>query len=481
MWLKNKSTPIKIGARKSDLARLQAYLVGDALKAHGFSVQYIFRESLGDKNLENPLWKMPEKGVFTEDFFQDLVSGALDLVVHSWKDLPTEEKPETLIAATLPRADQRDLLLFKKTSHGRKDLQIFSSSPRREKNLKPFLAKVIPGAHRVQFQSVRGNVQTRVRKLLENPAVDGLIIAKAAMDRLLQTKESEFTETRDFLRQSLADKLDWMVLPLEINPNAPAQGALAIEVKRDQADLIQALKVIHCEKTYQSVMKERRIFSKFGGGCHQKIGVAILQRAYGEIEILCGESPSGEEFRHRHLHPKKPIPAGLIDKVVEFEIQREKIKLTNSVSADAVLVSRFEAWPEHFSFSGLVWTAGLKTWEKLAALGVWVNGSAEGLGDGENPDIEALAGQKLSWVRLTHALSEDALMPSLATYHVRLGSKPFTVASNDIFHWKSYSQFAWALTVKPELKNAFHCCGPGRSFELIQKALGSDQKLFIEL
>jgi len=480
MWLNSPAKKsIKIGARKSDLARLQAYLVGDALKAKGYPVEYLFRESLGDKNLENPLWKMPEKGVFTEDFFQDLVSGALDIVVHSWKDLPTEEKKETMIAATLPRADQRDLLVFKKKSLGRQNLQIFSSSPRREKNLKPFLAKVIPHAKSVQFQPVRGNVQTRVRKLLENPEVDGLIVAKAAMDRLLMATAAEFFETKNFLRQALDQDLQWMVLPLEINPNAPAQGALAIEVLREQTALIEVLKKIHCEKTYSSVIKERQIFSKFGGGCHQKIGVAILQRAFGEIEILCGESPSGEEFRHRRLHLSKQIPSGLSRKEVKFEIQRQKLKLSQKLTADAVLVSRFEAWPEVFSFSGLVWAAGLKTWQKLADLGVWVHGSSEGLGEGEEPDLEALMSRKLSWVRLTHADAVDAA--SVATYQVKLEPKPFTVASNDIFHWKSYSQFAACLSQHPELKMVAHACGPGRSFELIGKALGSDEKLFIEL
>ena len=111
---------LKLAARKSDLARLQAYLVGTALEAQDPSLQVDarFRESLGDKNLTDPLWQAPEKGVFTEDFHRDLVEGAADLVVHSWKDLPVAEKPETMVAACL-RADSRDLLLFKRSSSPR--------------------------------------------------------------------------------------------------------------------------------------------------------------------------------------------------------------------------------------------------------------------------------------------------------------------------------------------------------------------------
>src|SRR5690349_14814080 len=103
---------IKIGSRRSDLARVQALAVGRALKkAHrDLEVVHSFKESLGDKNLSDPLWKMPERGVFTEDFVDDLIQGRCDVVVHSWKDLPAEPRTETAIVATLPRADQRDLL-----------------------------------------------------------------------------------------------------------------------------------------------------------------------------------------------------------------------------------------------------------------------------------------------------------------------------------------------------------------------------------
>ncbi|MBC7371099.1 MAG: hydroxymethylbilane synthase, partial [Bdellovibrionaceae bacterium] len=165
---------LKISARKSDLARLQAYQVGNALKKKfaELEIQYNFRESLGDKNLTDPLWRMPEKGVFTEDFVQDLLDGNTDLVVHSWKDLPTAPRIGTQIVATMPRADQRDLLLFKKNDADKvrssKHLKVFSSSPRRAYNLENFLKTHMPyGLRSVEFCNVRGNIQTRVRKMME--------------------------------------------------------------------------------------------------------------------------------------------------------------------------------------------------------------------------------------------------------------------------------------------------------------------------
>ena len=145
-----------IGARRSDLARLQAYEVGFKLLESnpGLCVKYHFRESLGDRNREKPLWQMPEKGVFTEDFRKTLIRGELDMVVHSLKDLPLDydsspyssgrnnNNRETEVIATLKRADCRDLLLFKKEHldkvFSEKKICLFSSSPRRGYNLTDF-------------------------------------------------------------------------------------------------------------------------------------------------------------------------------------------------------------------------------------------------------------------------------------------------------------------------------------------------------
>ena len=114
-----------IASRKSDLARMQALKVGDALKkAHPhLEIHYHFRESLGDLNQVNPLWQMPEKGVFTEDFLTGLIVGEFDLVVHSWKDLPTEKREKTEVVATMKRADPRDLLLVRRDVWHNRDLK----------------------------------------------------------------------------------------------------------------------------------------------------------------------------------------------------------------------------------------------------------------------------------------------------------------------------------------------------------------------
>src|SRR3954466_2837181 len=141
---------VTIGSRRSDLARIQAYQVGETLRgAHPqIEINYSFHESLGDKNLNDPLWQMPERGVFTQDFREGLLRGDFDLVVHSWKDLAIENDPETEIVATLPRADQRDLLLIRRDRWPQIEqtgaISILTSSPRREHNLDSFLRVALP-------------------------------------------------------------------------------------------------------------------------------------------------------------------------------------------------------------------------------------------------------------------------------------------------------------------------------------------------
>src|SRR5262249_11687179 len=123
---------------------------------------------------------------------------------------------------------------------------------------------------------------------------------KAAVDRLLSAKSSEYQVVQEEMRQILAE-CQWMVLPLSYNPAAAAQGALAIEVKSGRNDLRQLLDAIHCPTTFASAQEERKILASYGGGCHQKIGVSILPRDYGQIIYLRGQTDQGERLNSVNL------------------------------------------------------------------------------------------------------------------------------------------------------------------------------------
>lgn len=472
---------LKISSRQSDLARIQAYAVGKKLESEGHSVEYFFRESLGDQNQLDPLWKMPAKGVFTEDFYQDLVEDKTDIVVHSWKDLPTEEKTQTEIVASLERADQRDLLLFKKNSQGKLKLNFFSSSPRRTYNLKNFFSWSLPWtAEKIDFQVVRGNVPTRIRKLLEDPEVDGLIVAKAALDRLLESQN--FIQTKEFLCQAL-NQLNWMVLPLSENPNAAAQGALALEIRKKRPELKFVLEKINSLESFQSAHRERKILQSFGGGCHSALGISVLLRPYGDIEIIRGVDPQGKDLALKKFFPKRSSPSKVSR--LEFATARENIRDV-ALHADAVFVARAEAWPKGTTYKGVVWTAGMQTWRKLAAEGVWVHGSAEGLGEQESERCDILLkgvlGRKAKWLRLTHSESWDFIdRPRLATYNLKRHMISQALPDVEAFSWRSASEFLLALEHFPDLRQRQHICGPGHSYDVVKKELGSENNIFVEL
>jgi hydroxymethylbilane synthase len=470
---------LRISARQSALAQIQAFQVGEALlkKISDLQVEYQFRESLGDRNLTDPLWKMPEKGVFTQDFVEDLVKHKTDLVVHSWKDLPTEGPENTQIAATLPRADQRDLLLFKKSSEGKKDICIFSSSPRRAHNLKNFFLWALPWkTDSADFRNVRGNVQTRVRKLLETPDVDGLIVAKAAMDRLLPS--TIFPEVASFLRSGLS-QLNWMILPLSVNPNAAAQGALAVEIAKDRSDVLEMIRSIQCEETFLTVQQERNILKSFGGGCHLALGMSVLQRPYGRIEIVQGMTPDQKTVTERKLYPRKTLPNAVKAHRIELEVQRKSLSY-DLKNIQAVKIAKAENIQTEQLKNKLVWSAGLMTWEKLAAMGVWVHGSQESLGENEDPGTEFLA-PGTEWYRLTHDKAEIDREHSINSYQIDYMLKAKPDLNQPAYFWKSGSEFLFVLQQFPELKKSMHVCGPGRTYQTIKEYLGSDQNLYVEL
>ncbi len=473
---------LKIAARRSALARIQAWQVGDALcRAHpGLSVSYAFRASLGDQQQDQPLWQMPEKGVFTQDFREDLDTGRCDLVVHSWKDLPIVTDAGTEIAATLPRADGRDVLLLRAANWpaieqtGR--VEVLTSSPRRAYNLETFLRAALPCAVReLVFAPVRGNIQTRVQKLMQSATADGLIVAKAALDRLLTAAgTAEWDVIQTDLRSALAE-CRWMVLPLCENPAAPAQGALAVEIASRRDDLQALLAAINCTETYTAVQREREILRQYGGGCHQKIGVSVLRRAYGEVTFLRGLTDNGQKLDSAMLTPHRPRPArrerAALWPLAKNETEwctRHALPVTQPAATEALWVAKADALPADWTIAPeqIVWASGVQTWRRLAQRGIWVNGCAESLGEQEPPLIDTLAGRAPRWCKLTHDDSPaETAFPVLPTYRLvpRPDAPPIDWHNKEYFFWTSGSALRHALQIAPEIRAKTHFCGPGHT------------------
>ena len=471
-----------LAARRSELARIQAFQVGRTLENlnRQITIEYSFHESLGDKNQNYPLWQMPEKGVFTQDLREGLLAGRYDLAVHSWKDLAIEDDGETEIAATLPRADMRDLLLVRadRWEEVRKNgrMAILTSSPRRSYNLQTLLPFALPAQiNELIFEPVRGNVPTRVRKMWK-PGADGLIVAKAALDRLLEAPEEEFAATKAELRQ-LISQCRWMVLPLGANPTAAAQGALAVEIKSGRPELRELFVTINSNEAFETTIREREILRSYGGGCHQKIGTSVLRRPYGEITFLRGLTDNGVVLQEVSLKPSRPRPPRILKELmwplqpVDSDwFKREPVPAT--IPNSPLWFAKADALPEdaRISDSQIVWTAGSKTWLKLVSRGIWVNGSTDGLGEQEDPRIETLTGGSVNWTKITHAdaPSENGAR-ALATYRLVPKADAPNIEGKKYFFWSSGSAFERALSLNWWLKSMTHFCGPGNTQKTLER------------
>ncbi len=498
-----------LAARQSDLARLQAYETGIALqKAAGkigkkLDIEYRFRSSLGDQRGDDPLWKMPEKGVFTEDFLLDLESGKVDLVVHSWKDLPVAERPSTVIAATLARADVRDVILIRRDHwEARKSgsesgpFRVLTSSPRRTYCLAEVLKWALPwsqtkgGQPEIEFLPVRGNIATRVSKIGQAHA---LVVAKAALDRLLdsakyQSLDPVFGQSAADLRTAIA-QLDFVVLPLSVSPTAAAQGALAIEVRRDHKELLELCRLVDHSADRECVEEERRILASYGGGCHQKIGVTILDRTYGRVKFLRGLTDAGIRLESLGISDTKKrkfslgkVWSGEGIRVERIPLPLEQV-LANVKKQHALqnqlgyFVSRNEALPIGLETEGAyVWAAGLATWRKLTSRGIWVHGSSEGLGEEERPNLDVLAACPVQWLRLTH---QEAIENhgGVGSYTARYQLTEVGLLKDaEVYHWKSSGHFEAVLRAHPEVFKpycALHAVGPGRTLKYVRARLKS--------
>ena len=480
-------THLTLLSRASDLALLQARQVARALQLHhpGLEVAVSGRSTTGDRDRRIPLSEASDKGLFTADLSEALGGGDGQLVVHSWKDLPIEARSDTVIAGTLERADARDVLLVPKSlvdGHPAR-LRVLTSSPRRAWQLEQSLPSLLPWAvTAIETVAVRGNIPTRLRKLVEGHG-DALVVAKAALDRLLGD------DAPDAVRQEmrrLIDRCMWMVLPLREFPTAPAQGALAIEVARARPDIVALVSALNHRPTADAVREEREILSRYGGGCHAAIGVTVLPREYGRVRSLRGRSSDGTALAEWTLvRPIDTIGSATAASIwprpeERHAVTRRTLDVGALPDADGLWVTRAEALPARVQppDSQIVWAAGLTTWRKLARRGVWVHGSAEGLGDGEAPAVDRLADRRIEWLRLAHA--ETDAPGSLATYTAEMAF-PDDLASRTHFYWTSGVAFRQAIERYPALRGAEHASGPGRTAAAIRETLGSDGRVSIWL
>lgn len=279
------SIRIRIGTRGSKLALWQAHYVKNQLETHGYEVTLDIIKTKGDQIQHLSFDKIEGKGFFTEELEAALLSGQIDMAVHSMKDLPTEMKDGLIIAGVSERADPADWLLIRKDRYdaarslGLPMEAIVGTSSNRRK------AQINYLRNDLQVRDLRGNVPTRLRKLAEGQ-YDGIILAAAGLTRL-EIDLSEFAVKK--------------LHPREFVP-APAQGVLAYQINGERQDMRSAIKQIHQRKTSRVTNVERKVLKMLQGGCHLPLGVYCEQDDAGYFHVWAAyASTVKDDLRHAHI------------------------------------------------------------------------------------------------------------------------------------------------------------------------------------
>ncbi len=272
---------LTVATRGGDLAVAQTQIIISALKKIYPDIQIKIRKitTEGDRDKRTALWDLKSSGFFTSQAEDALLAGEADFAVHSFKDLPTQQRKELTVTAVCERKFAEDCLIASDSVNSirqlRQSAKIGTSSLRRAAQIKHLRADLKP-------LPIRGNVTTRIKHLQEGN-FDAIILARAGIERL-----------------GLGGKISLCFEPEQFIP-APAQGALAVQTRTDDSTTTELIATIDDEKLRTITLAERQVLVTMQCGCHAPVG-AFAKITGEDIEILAFISDlEGENFISRRL------------------------------------------------------------------------------------------------------------------------------------------------------------------------------------
>ncbi len=280
-----KHRQIVVGARGSALSVAQAGMVVDALARRHRELSFRLETitTLGDRVKR---WKRSDTGIFVKEIEEALLSGSIDIAVHSVKDLPSKIPPKLSLAAITRREDPRDVLI---TASGcdlfslPKDCRIGTSSLRRK-------AQILHVRPDIKIEGLRGNLDTRIRKLQEG-LYDGIVVASAGMRRLgVSVKGSPVPQT--------------LMLP------QAGQGALGIEIRKNDTLAGRLVKILDHRPTRDCIIAERSFLAGTGAGCRMPVAAyAVISAGTLDLEGMI-ISLDGVNMIRLRIGGKDPVKIG---------------------------------------------------------------------------------------------------------------------------------------------------------------------------
>lgn len=315
---------LRIGTRGSQLALWQANTVKALLAELGQQAELVIIKTTGDRLSEQNLSEAGGKRLFVKEIEEAMLRGDIDLAVHSAKDMPAELAPGLGVAAVLPRENPSDAVVLPagRPEHGLEFGEIAgrvgaspvigTSSIRRIAQLRA----VFPHA---RFEPVRGNVDTRLRKLDgtgTDRAYDALVLAAAGLRRL-----------------GLGDRISALI-PLDTCIPAPGQGAIAVEIREADEETRRRVEPLNDEDTAMALEAERTLVARLGGGCQLPLGGIALPTPDGQLQLTAiVVSPDGERVLRRSATGEMTVPYAVGGKVATMLLEDGAAAILDEVRA----------------------------------------------------------------------------------------------------------------------------------------------------
>lgn len=295
---------IRVGTRGSNLALIQTNWAIDRLKEKFPEVEFEVKiiKTKGDKILHLSLDKIGDKGLFVKEIESQLLEGEIDLAVHSMKDMPAEVVEGLKFAAVPKREDPRDVIILREGLNSFDELPIGATIGTGSKRRKYQLLRKRPDLNIVP---IRGNIETRISKI-ESENLDGIVLAASGVIRAdLEEKITEF-------------------LPVDLMIPAPAQGALALEIRENDEELEKMIDAIKDEISQIQTDAERSYLAGIDGSCHIPMGAYC--EVDGEKLILTGifGDEDGEKITVASLEGEKDNPKELGSKLAKLVLKKHR-------------------------------------------------------------------------------------------------------------------------------------------------------------
>ena len=505
---------MKIICRKSNLSKAQGQLARQVLAQHfpDVSMDFLFKETSGDLDQATPLYQMVDKNVFSSDIDAALRHGSADFAVHSLKDVGEERllSEGDFHAAVFERDLPHDIVIFKhsileKLRNGG-PLSIGTSSLRREELVPKFLQKALPFSdfskekRDIQIKPIRGNVETRLRKLVNADDYDGIVLAAAGLNRLLKSEFSH--EAKTLLHGTLK-----MWLPLVECPPALGQGALLIECLKTNIEAVEMLKAIDNQTLKAQLLTERAATLDFGKGCHQRFGAIFIENnpqnsentEGGNCVISNGKTAEGASANRfvfdvdKRLAGKKIVSAtDFMREFFDYEFYQTE-QVSTIFKGFAYLENTFFIAHHRAATAETVnilrgsknWASGTKTWFELAKKGIWIEGCADGFGIDFLGNVWKSPLFGVSESEIILLTNEDSAFDwqqegrkAMATYKLIPNLSPSLITAlryAEAIFWTSFKQFEACQSFFTE--GVLHACPAGKTARKLRD-LGIEPAVF---